>query len=161
MANKPPIRVICPGRTFRRDTTDATHSANFHQIEGLYVDTVPVSLADLKSTLAHFAREMMGPSVQVRFRPHFFPFTEPSVEVDFSCHVCKGKGCAVCKQSGWIEVAGAGIVDTRVYKRVGYDEECYGYAFGMGVERIAMIKHGVTDLRLLYAGDLRYLKEFL
>ena len=120
-----------------------------------------MSLADLKATLAHFAREMMGPSVQVRFRPHFFPFTEPSVEVDFACHVCKGKGCAVCKQSGWIEVAGAGIVDTRVYKRVGYDEECYGYAFGMGVERIAMIKHGVTDLRLLYAGDLRYLREFL
>ena len=161
LAHKPPVRIICPGRCYRRDTTDATHAANFHQIEGLYVDTVPVSLADLKSTLAHFAREMMGSSVQVRFRPHFFPFTEPSVEVDFSCHVCKGKGCAVCKQSGWIEVAGAGIVDTRVYERVGYDRECYGYAFGMGVERIAMIKHGVTDLRLLYANDLRYLREFL
>ncbi|MBR1608393.1 MAG: phenylalanine--tRNA ligase subunit alpha [Kiritimatiellae bacterium] len=161
LAKKPPVRIINPGRCYRRDTTDATHAANFHQIEGLYVDVVPVSLADLKSTLAHFAREMMGPSVQVRFRPHFFPFTEPSVEVDFSCHVCKGKGCAVCKQSGWIEVMGAGIVDTRVFGKVGYDPDCYGYAFGMGVERIAMIKHGVTDLRTLYANDLRYLREFL
>ena len=161
LAKKPPVRIINPGRCYRRDTTDATHAANFHQIEGLYVDTTPVSLADLKSTLSHFAREMMGPSVKVRFRPHFFPFTEPSVEVDLSCHICKGKGCAVCKQSGWIEILGAGIVDTRVFRHVGYDEDCYGYAFGMGVERIAMIKHGITDLRLLYAGDLRYLKAFL
>ena len=161
LARKPPVRIINPGRCYRRDTTDATHAANFHQIEGLYVDVKPVSLADLKSTLSHFARKMMGDSVNVRFRPHFFPFTEPSVEVDFSCHVCKGKGCAVCKQSGWIEVMGAGIVDTRVFEKVGYDPECFGYAFGMGVERIAMIKHGVTDLRLLYANDLRYLREFL
>ena len=134
LAKKPPVRIINPGRCYRRDTTDATHAANFHQIEGLYVDVKPVSLADLKSTLAHFAREMMGQSVQVRFRPHFFPFTEPSVEVDFTCHVCKGRGCAVCKQSGWIEVMGAGIVDTRVFEKVGYDPECYGYAFGMGVD---------------------------
>ena len=160
LARKPPVRIINPGRCYRRDTTDATHSANFHQIEGLFVDVKPVSLADLKSTLAHFAREMMGPQIQVRFRPHFFPFTEPSVEVDFSCHVCKGKGCAVCKQSGWIEILGAGIVDTRVFKHVGYDAECYGYAFGMGVERIAMIKYGVTDLRHLYTNDLRYLRSF-
>lgn len=160
LARKPPVRIINPGRCYRRDTTDATHSANFHQIEGLYVDVKPVSLADLKSTLAHFAREMMGPQIQVRFRPHFFPFTEPSVEVDFSCHVCKGKGCAVCKQSGWIEILGAGIVDTRVFRHVGYDPECYGYAFGMGVERIAMIKYGVTDLRHLYTNDLRYLRSF-
>ena len=162
LANKPPVRVICPGRTFRRDTTDATHSANFHQIEGLYVDetaTKPVSLADLKSVLAYFAREMTGAGVTVRFRPHFFPFTEPSVEVDFSCHVCKGKGCAVCKQSGWIEVAGAGIVDTRVYEKVGYDRECYGYAFGFGVERIAMIKYGIPDIRWLYENDLRFLRQ--
>lgn len=159
-SRKPPVRIINPGRCYRRDTTDATHAANFHQIEGLYVDTKPVSLADLKSTLAHFAREMMGPEVHVRFRPHFFPFTEPSVEVDFSCHLCKGKGCRVCKQSGWIEIAGAGMVDTRVYKKIGYDEECYGYAFGMGVERIAMIRHGVTDLRHLYTNDLRYLQQF-
>ena len=163
MANKPPIRVICPGRTFRRDTTDATHSANFHQIEGLYVDTLPekpVSLADLKSVLAYFAREMMGDSVTVRFRPHFFPFTEPSVEVDFSCHVCKGKGCGVCKQSGWIEVAGAGMVDPRVFRHVGYDpEQVSGYAFGFGVERIAMIKYGIPDIRWFYENDIRFLSQ--
>jgi len=161
MANKPPVRVICPGRTYRRDTTDATHSANFHQIEGLYVDVKPVSLADLKSTLAYFAREMMGPDIGVRFRPHFFPFTEPSVEVDFTCHVCRGKGCAVCKQSGWIEIAGAGMVDPRVFKHVGYDPESVsGYAFGFGVERIAMIKYGIPDIRWLYENDLRFLSQF-
>jgi phenylalanyl-tRNA synthetase alpha chain len=163
MGNKPPIRVICPGRTYRRDTTDATHSANFHQIEGLYVDTLPeksVSLADLKSVLAYFAKEMMGGGVTVRFRPHFFPFTEPSVEVDFTCHVCKGKGCNVCKQSGWIEVAGAGMVDPRVFKHVGYDpQQVSGYAFGFGVERIAMIKYGIPDIRWLYENDLRFLKQ--
>ena len=163
MANKPPIRVICPGRTYRRDTTDATHSANFHQIEGLYVDTLPqkpVSLADLKSVLAYFAKEMMGEGVTVRFRPHFFPFTEPSVEVDFTCHVCKGKGCNVCKQSGWIEVAGAGMVDPRVFKHVGYDpEKVSGYAFGFGVERIAMIKYGIPDIRWLYENDIRFLSQ--
>ena len=163
MANKPPIRVICPGRTYRRDTTDATHSANFHQIEGLYVDTLPakpVSLADLKSVLAYFAKEMMGEGVTVRFRPHFFPFTEPSVEVDFTCHVCKGKGCNVCKQSGWIEVAGAGMVDPRVFRHVGYDsEKVSGYAFGFGVERIAMIKYGIPDIRWLYENDIRFLSQ--
>ena len=163
LGNKPPVRVICPGRTFRRDTTDATHSANFHQIEGLYVDytdTKPVSLADLKSVLAYFAKEMMGDGVTVRFRPHFFPFTEPSVEVDFTCHVCKGKGCNVCKQSGWIEVAGAGMVDPRVFKHVGYDpEKVSGYAFGFGVERIAMIKYGIPDIRWLYENDVRFLEQ--
>ena len=163
LSSKPPIRVICPGRTYRRDTTDATHSANFHQIEGLYVDEYPqksVSLADLKSVLAYFAREMMGEGVKVRFRPHFFPFTEPSVEVDFSCHVCKGKGCRVCKQSGWIEVAGAGMVDPRVFKHVGYDpEKVSGYAFGFGVERIAMIKYGIPDIRWLYENDTRFLAQ--
>ena len=157
----PPVRIITPGRCYRRDTTDATHSANFHQIEGLYVDTKPVSLADLKATLACFAREMMGAKVGVRFRPHFFPFTEPSVEVDFSCHVCGGSGCRVCKQSGWIEIAGAGMVDPRVFKFVGYDpEKVYGYAFGMGVERIAMIKYGITDIRHLYENDVRFLSQF-
>lgn len=160
MANKPPIRVICPGRTFRRDTTDATHSANFHQIEGLYVDTKPVSLADLKSVLAYFAKEMMGEGVTVRFRPHFFPFTEPSVEVDFTCHVCKGKGCRVCKDSGWIEVAGAGMVDPRVFGYVGYDPTAVsGYAFGFGIERIAMIKYGIPDIRWLYENDVRFLSQ--
>ena len=159
MQNKPPVRVICPGRTYRRDTTDATHSANFHQIEGLYVDVKPVSLADLKSVLSYFAKEMMGDG-GVRFRPHFFPFTEPSVEVDFRCHVCKGAGCKVCKQSGWIEIAGAGMVDPRVFGHVGWKpEEVSGYAFGFGVERIAMIKYGIPDIRWLYENDLRFLAQ--
>jgi phenylalanyl-tRNA synthetase alpha chain len=157
---RPPVRIITPGRCFRRDTTDATHSANFHQVEGLYVDR-NVSLADLKGVLAYFARTMMGPKVAVRFRPHFFPFTEPSVECDFSCHVCGGKGCRVCKMSGWIEIAGAGMVDPRVFRRVGYDPETTtGYAFGMGVERIAMIRYGVSDIRDLYENDLRFLAQF-
>jgi phenylalanyl-tRNA synthetase alpha chain len=159
-SQKPPVRIITPGRCYRRDTTDATHSANFHQIEGLYVDR-NVSLADLKGVLAHFAREMMGPSVGVRFRPHFFPFTEPSVECDFSCHVCGGGGCRVCKNSGWIEIAGAGMVDPRVYRKVGYDpEEVTGYAFGMGVERVAMVKYGIEDIRMLYENDVRFLRQF-
>ncbi|MCQ2389053.1 MAG: phenylalanine--tRNA ligase subunit alpha [Kiritimatiellae bacterium] len=159
-AGAPPVRVICPGRTYRRDTTDATHSANFHQIEGLYVDVKPVSLADLKSVLAYFTKEMMGEGIGVRFRPHFFPFTEPSVEVDMTCHVCKGKGCNVCKQSGWIEIAGAGMVDPRVFKHVGWDpEKVSGYAFGFGVERIAMIKYGIPDIRWLYENDLRFLEQ--
>ena len=159
-SRKPPIRIITPGRCYRRDTTDATHSANFHQIEGLYVDRC-VSLADLKGAITHFAHEMMGPGVAVRFRPHFFPFTEPSVEYDFSCHLCAGKGCRVCKQSGWIEIAGAGMVDPRVFEIVGYDPEAVtGYAFGMGVERIAMIKYGIRDIRLLYENDARFLAQF-
>jgi phenylalanyl-tRNA synthetase alpha chain len=157
----PPVRVITPGRCYRRDTTDATHSANFHQIEGLYVDE-NVSLADLKGCLAYFARQMMGPGVGVRFRPHFFPFTEPSVECDFSCHVCGGAGCRVCKHSGWIEIAGAGVVDPRVFEKVGYDPERYtGYAFGMGVERIAMVRYGIPDIRLVYENDMRFLKQFV
>lgn len=156
---KPPIRIIAPGRCYRRDTTDATHSANFHQIEGLYVDK-NVSLADLKSDLACFAHRMLGPAVSVRFRPHYFPFTEPSVEYDFSCHVCRGKGCRICKQSGWIEISGAGLVNPRVFERVGYDPETTtGYAFGMGVERIAMIKFGIPDIRLLYDNDIRFLRQ--
>lgn len=160
-SRKPPVRIITPGRCYRRDTTDATHSANFHQVEGLYVDR-NVSLADLKGTLAYFATEMMGTGVDVRFRPHFFPFTEPSVEADFTCHVCGGKGCRVCKNSGWIEIAGAGMVDTRVFGKVGYDpEEFTGYAFGMGIERIAMIKYGINDIRLLYENDARFLGQFV
>jgi phenylalanyl-tRNA synthetase alpha chain len=161
LAKPPPIRIITPGRTYRRDTTDATHSANFHQCEGLYVDTRPVSLSDLKATLRYFAREMMGPDVAVRFRPHFFPFTEPSVEVDFSCHVCGGRGCPVCKQSGWIEIMGAGLVDPRVFRYVDYDPaKVHGYAFGMGIERIAMIRYGVTDIRMFYENDVRFLGQF-
>lgn len=159
-SRKPPVRIVAPGRCYRRDTTDATHSANFHQVEGLYVDRA-VSLADLKGDLTYFARQMMGPGVRIRFRPHFFPFTEPSVEYDFSCHVCGGKGCRVCKHSGWIEISGAGIVDPQVFKAVGYDpEEVSGYAFGMGVERIAMILLGVPDIRMLYDNDVRFLYQF-
>lgn len=157
----PPVRIVTPGRCYRRDTTDATHSANFHQIEGLYVDT-DVSLADLKSTMQYYAREMMGPRVGVRIRPHFFPFTEPSVECDFSCHVCGGDGCRVCKDSGWIEIAGAGMVDPRVFEKVGYDaSRVTGFAFGMGIERIAMVKFGVPDIRMLYENDLRFLDQFV
>ncbi|MBN1557294.1 MAG: phenylalanine--tRNA ligase subunit alpha [Lentisphaerae bacterium] len=160
-SRQPPVRVITPGRCYRRDTTDATHSANFHQIEGLHVDENGGSLSDLKGVLAHFAHEMMGPEVGVRFRPHFFPFTEPSVECDFSCHVCGGGGCRVCKFSGWIEIAGAGVVDPRVYAKVGYDaERLSGYAFGMGVERIAMVKYGIEDIRMLYDNDVRFLEQF-
>jgi phenylalanyl-tRNA synthetase alpha chain len=156
----PPVRIITPGRCYRRDTTDATHSANFHQIEGLYVDK-DVSLADLKGTVLYFAQQMMGAYVKVRSRPHFFPFTEPSVEFDFSCHVCHGKGCRVCKNSGWIEIAGAGMVDPRVFERVGYNpEEVSGFAFGMGIERIAMIKYGIPDIRMLYDNDARFLTQF-
>ncbi len=156
---KPPIRIIAPGRCYRRDTTDATHSANFHQIEGLYVDE-KVSMADLKSDISYFARKLMGPAVKVRFRPHFFPFTEPSVEYDFSCHICAGQGCRVCKNSGWIEISGAGMVDPRVFERVGYaPDSVTGYAFGMGVERIAMIRYGITDIRMLYENDFRFLER--
>lgn len=159
-SRKPPVRIVCPGRCYRRDTTDATHSANFHQIEGLYVDE-KVSLADLKSDIDHFASELMGPGVKSRFRTHFFPFTEPSVEVDFSCHMCGGKGCRVCKQSGWIEIMGAGMVDPNVFKLAGYDpEKVTGYAFGMGIERLAMILFGIDDIRRLYENDARYLAQF-
>jgi phenylalanyl-tRNA synthetase alpha chain len=160
LAHKPPVRIIAPGRCYRRDTPDATHSATFHQVEGLYVDR-DVSMADLKGTIAQLARELMGPSVHVRFRPHFFPFTEPSVECDFSCTVCGGSGCRVCKYSGWLEIAGAGMVDPRVFEQVGYDPEVYtGFAFGMGIERIAMIMHGIDDIRLLYENDTRFIDQF-
>jgi phenylalanyl-tRNA synthetase alpha chain len=160
MEHKPPVRIIAPGRCYRRDTPDATHSANFHQIEGLYVDE-HVSLADLKGTLSYFAKEMMGPDVKIRFRPHFFPFTEPSVEVDFTCHVCHGKGCRVCKNSGWIEILGAGMVDPNVFNAVGYDtSKVTGFAFGMGIERITMILYGIHDIRNLYENDVRFLNQF-
>lgn len=161
--HRPPVRIIAPGRCYRRDTTDATHSANFHQIEGLYVDR-KVSMADLKGDLTYFARKLMSrEDVKIRFRPHFFPFTEPSVEVDFSCHVCggKGTGCRVCKQSGWIEIAGAGMVNPKVFGFVSYDpDEFTGYAFGMGIERVAMVLLGIPDIRLLYENDVRFLEQF-
>lgn len=156
----PPIRIIAPGRCFRRDTPDATHSMNFHQIEGLYIDK-NVSLADLKSLLQHYAHEILGPDVSIRLRPHFFPFTEPSVEYDFSCIMCGGKGCGICKNSGWLEIAGAGMVDPAVLKEVGHDPENWsGYAFGMGIERIAMIRYRINDIRLLYENDIRFLTQF-
>lgn len=156
----PPVRIVTPGRCYRRDTTDATHSANFHQIEGLYVDK-DVSLADLKATVRFFAQQMFHSKITVRLRPHFFPFTEPSMEFDLSCHVCGGKGCRVCKQSGWIEIAGAGMVDPRVFEKVGYNpDEVTGFAFGMGIERIAMIKYGIPDIRMLYENDVRFLEQF-
>jgi len=159
-SQEPPVRIICPGRCFRRDTPDATHSMNFHQIEGLYVDK-NVSLADLKGTLRTFAHELLGADVDVRFRPHFFPFTEPSIEYDFSCIICGGEGCRVCSNSGWLEISGAGMVDPAVFEAVGYDpEEWSGYAFGMGIERIAMIRYAINDIRLLYENDMRFLGQF-
>lgn len=157
---KPPVRIIAPGKCFRRDAIDATHFICFHQIEGLYVDK-DVTLADLKGVLTSFARELLGPNVRVRFRPHFFPFTEPSVEYDFSCIFCKGKGCRLCKNSGWIEISGAGMVHSKVLMNVGYDPEKWmGYAFGMGIERIAMIMFGIDDIRLFYENDIRFLSQF-
>jgi len=159
-SHQPPIRIIAPGRAYRRDTTDATHSASFHQIEGLYVDR-HVSLANLKADVQYYLSNLMERTVEIRMRPHFFPFTEPSVELDFSCHVCGGKGCRVCKNSGWIEIAGAGMVDPNVFKAAGYDpEQVTGYAFGMGVERLAMIMYGVPDIRMLYDNDQRFLSQF-
>lgn len=157
---EPPVRIVAPGRCFRRDTPDATHSMNFHQIEGLYIDK-NVSMADLKSILLAFGREFFGPGVGIRLRPHFFPFTEPSVECDFSCVMCGGKGCRVCKNSGWLEISGAGMVDPNVLKAVGYDPEIWsGYAFGMGIERLAMIRYRINDIRLLYDNDKRFLSQF-
>jgi phenylalanyl-tRNA synthetase alpha chain len=155
----PPVRVVVPGLCHRRDTPDASHLMSFYQIEGLYVD-LEVSLADLKGTLSAFARVFFGEETQIRFRPHYFPFTEPSAELDISCLVCGGKGCRVCKNSGWVEVLGAGMVHPNVFKHVGYDErKVTGFAFGMGIERLAMLKHGVGDIRLLYENDFRLLRQ--
>ena len=160
LSKKPPVRIVAPGRCFRRDTPDATHGVHFHQIEGLYIDT-NVSMADLKSTLLAFASEFFGPDVKVRMRPSFFPFTEPSVECDFTCVMCGGKGCPVCKNSGWIECAGAGMVNPNVLRNVGYDPEtCQGFAFGMGIDRLTMIKHRIEDLRLFSENDVRFLEQF-
>jgi len=158
-AQKPPVRVICPGVVYRRDA-DITHSPMFHQVEGLAVDR-DVTMADLKGTLELFAREMFGPRSKIRFRPSFFPFTEPSAEVDVVCFLCAGAGCRVCKQSGWLEILGSGMVHPRVLKNVGYDpEEVTGWAFGMGIERIAMLKYGVDDIRLFFENDQRFLNQF-
>ena len=161
MANeeKSPIRVICPGKTYRRDD-DATHSHQFGQVEGLVIDK-NISLADLKGTLEVFVKEMLGDNLDLRFRPSYFPFTEPSYEVDVTCFKCGGKGCNLCKQTGWIEILGAGIVHPRVLEMNGYDPEQYGgFAFGTGIDRLAMFKYGITDMRYLYANDVRFLKQF-
>ncbi|MDF9867604.1 phenylalanyl-tRNA synthetase alpha chain [Bacilli bacterium PM5-3] len=155
-----PVRMICPGKVYRRDEDDATHSHQFMQVEGLVVDK-DISLADLKGTLELFARQMFGKSTQVRFRPSYFPFTEPSVEVDLTCHICKGKGCNVCKQSGWIEILGAGQVHPNVIENAGYDPDVYqGFAFGMGIERIAMLKYGIDDIRHFYGNNVDFLNQF-
>lgn len=154
-----PVRIIAPGKVYRRDD-DATHSPMFHQVEGLVIDR-EISLADLKGTLLLFAQQMFGPHQQVRLRPSFFPFTEPSAEVDISCVMCAGQGCRVCKDTGWIEILGSGMVHPRVLEMSGYDPEEYtGYAFGMGVERIAMLKYGIDDLRLFFSNDIRMLRQF-
>lgn len=155
---KNPIRIICPGRVFRRDE-DATHSHQFHQIEGLVIDK-DLSLADLKGTLELFSRKLFGEDRIIRLRPSYFPFTEPSFEVDVSCYKCGGKGCSLCKQTGWIEILGAGLVHPNVLRDCGYDPDKYtGFAFGLGVERVAMLKYGINDIRLLFANDLRLLRE--
>lgn len=157
---KPPIRIIAPGRVFRSDNPDATHSPLFHQVEGLVVDK-GVTMADLKGTLEIFCKKMYGDDIQVRFRPHHFPFTEPSAELDISCPSCHGKGCRVCKGEGWIEILGAGMVHPKVLKICGIDPEEYsGFAFGLGLERIVMRRFDVDDIRLFYENDLRFLKQF-
>jgi len=156
---EPPVRIIAPGRVYRRDA-DITHSMMFHQVEGLAVDR-EISMADLKGTLQCFARELFGPESRIRFRPSFFPFTEPSAEVDVLCFLCHGEGCRVCKASGWLEILGSGMVHPQVLRTVGYDpEEVTGFAFGMGVERIAMLKYGIDDIRLFFENDLRFLAQF-
>ena len=157
---KLPIRMIAPGRVFRSDEVDATHSPSFHQIEGLVVDK-HITFADLKGTLEEFAREMFGPETKTKFRPHHFPFTEPSAEVDVSCFKCGGKGCRFCKGSGWIEILGCGMVHPHVLEMCGIDPEEYtGFAFGVGLERIALLKYEIDDMRLLYENDYRFLKQF-
>jgi phenylalanyl-tRNA synthetase alpha chain len=160
LAQAPPLRVIVPGRCFRADAVDASHYPVFHQVEGLLVDEA-VSLGDLKGTLAAFAEYIFGAGTDMRFRPHFFPFTEPSAEVDVSCAVCGGEGCGTCGGTGWLEIAGAGMVHPNVFRNVGYDPERWaGYAFGMGVERIAMLKYGIDDIRLFYENDFAFLRQF-
>ena len=157
---KPPIRIIAPGRVFRSDAVDATHSPSFHQIEGLVIDK-NITFADLKGTLEEFAKELFGPETKVKFRPHHFPFTEPSAEVDVSCFKCGGKGCRFCKGSGWIEILGCGMVHPKVLEMCDIDPEEYsGFAFGIGLERIALLKYEIDDMRLLYENDIRFLKQF-
>lgn len=155
-----PIKVVCPGKVYRKDDDDATHSHQFHQLEGLVVGH-GITLADLKGTLELMAKRMFGDSRKIRFRPSYFQFTEPSVEIDVSCHICDGKGCSVCKETGWIEILGGGMVHPNVLKMAGYEDETLtGFAFGAGIERIAMLKYGIDDIRLFYNNDVRFLKQF-
>lgn len=155
----PPLRMIVPGKVYRCDS-DITHTPMFHQVEGFLVDR-NVSFADLKGVLSIFIAQVFSAKTAIRFRPSFFPFTEPSAEVDIACVICGGKGCRVCKQTGWLEILGAGLIDPEVFKKVGYDPEHYsGFAFGLGVERIAMLKYGITDIRLFYENDIRFLRQF-
>lgn len=157
---KPPIRIVCPGRVYRADEVDATHSPVFHQMEGLVVDE-DVTMSDLKGTLDAFAQKLFGDDMTTRFRPSFFPFTEPSAEVDLTCVNCHGKGCRICKGTGWIEVLGAGMVNPKVLEMCGIDSKKYsGFAFGVGLERIAMLRYGITDMRALFEGDVRFLSQF-
>lgn len=159
-AHQPPIRIVAPGRVYRRDDLDLTHTPMFSQMEGLAV-AEGISLADLKGTLTAFAREMFSPSSRVRFRPSFFPYTEPSAEIDISCWQCDGAGCPMCKRTGWIEIGGCGMVHPAVFEAVGYDTEKYtGFAFGIGIERVTILRHQVQDIRLFFENDLRFLEQF-
>jgi len=159
-AHKPPLAIVVPGRVYRPDAVDASHLFMFHQIEGFLVDE-NVKFSDLKGALSLFAKSVFGSDIKMRFRPHFFPFTEPSAEMDISCIICKGKGCSVCGRKGWLEILGAGMIHPNVFKHVGYDPEKYtGFAFGMGIERIAMLKYGINDIRLFFENDLRFLNQF-
>lgn len=158
-SQRPPVSIIAPGKVYRRDS-DVSHTPMFHQVEGLLVDN-QVSLGDLKGTLTSFVHQMFGSDTRIRFRPSFFPFTEPSAEVDIQCVICGGKGCRTCSQSGWLEILGSGMVDPEVYRFVDYDPELYsGFAFGMGIERIAMLKYGIDDIQLFFKNDMRFLKQF-
>jgi len=157
---KPPVRAIMPGRVYRSEAVSARSHCIFHQVEGLYIDT-DVTFAELKGTLVSFAEQFYGEGLKYRFRPSFFPFTEPSAEMDISCYMCKGTGCKICKYSGWLEILGCGMVDPNVLKYVGYDPEKYtGYAFGMGIERTTMNKYGIPDIRIFFENDIRFLKQF-
>jgi len=159
-ARKPPLAVVVPGRVYRPDAVDASHSFMFHQIEGFMVDR-EIKFSDLKGVLEVFAKSVFGQEIKMRFRPHFFPFTEPSAEVDISCIICKGKGCSVCGRKGWLEILGSGMIHPNVFRHVGYNPAKYtGFAFGMGVERIAMLKHSIADIRLFFENDLRFLRQF-
>lgn len=158
--HRPPLAIIVPGRVYRPDAVDASHSFMFHQIEGLLVGE-DIKFSDLKGVLETFAKQVFGKDIKMRFRPHFFPFTEPSAEVDISCIICKGRGCSSCGRKGWLEILGAGMVHPNVFKRVGIDPKKYtGFAFGLGIERIAMLKYGINDIRIFFENDIRFLKQF-